>query len=71
MRDASNLYGLTPQQILKYELRASWWASWVCIGWMQSVVGSYFAWKVRCKWSRFVAMCEIEGEVVDETPHRS
>jgi len=51
-------FGLTMKQVLVYELAASWWASWICIEWMQELTSRYYAWKVDRKWRRFQAMYE-------------
>ncbi len=44
---------VTLRDILLYEVRSSWWAHW--IGWapLQSLAGSYFAWKARRKYARW------------------
>jgi hypothetical protein len=34
---------------LDYEIRSSWWASWIGWNWGQELSGSYFAWKVKRK----------------------
>jgi hypothetical protein len=44
---------MTQQEILDYEIRASWWASSVGVGWMQTLAGKYFAWKVARKYARW------------------
>jgi hypothetical protein len=44
---------LTIHQIMDYELRASWWASWIGWGWLQNLASFWFAWKVRRKFSRY------------------
>lgn len=41
---------MTRTEILDYEIRASWWASWC--PWRE-FAGAYFAWKVRRKWRRY------------------
>ena len=56
--------GMTPERITQkqamvYEVAASWWASWVFIALMQEMTSSYFAWKVRRKWKRYVATLEM------------
>lgn len=45
----------TQEQLLDYEIRASVWAPWIRIRWMQDLAGRYFAWKVRRKYSRWQA----------------
>ena len=39
--------------ILDYEIRSSWWASFVGFAWAQNLAGSYFGWKVRRKFARW------------------
>ena len=41
------------RDILDYEVRASWWASWVSADWMQNLAGTYYAWKVTRKYKRY------------------
>ena len=41
--------------ILDYELRASPWAKLISWKWLQWVSGHYFAWKVRRKYTRYIA----------------
>lgn len=62
---------MTKQEILRYEIVASWWAPSVKWEWVQNLTSRYFAWKVRRKWARFEAdarsrllrqMAEIKGE---------
>ena len=43
---------ITYKEALDYEIRASWWAPWVSIGWMQDIAARYFAWKVKRKMRR-------------------
>jgi hypothetical protein len=38
---------------LDYEIRSSWWASWIGWNWLQELSGKYFAWKVRRKYARY------------------
>jgi hypothetical protein len=54
---------LTPDQVLEYELNASWWAPLVWWGWGQSLAASYFAWKVRRKWNRYALSLEESARV--------
>lgn len=39
--------------LLDYEIRSSWWASWIGWNWGQKLSGSYFAWKVKRKYARY------------------
>lgn len=41
------------RRYLDYEIRSSWWASWVGIGWVQQLAGRYFAWKTKRKYVRY------------------
>jgi len=41
------------RKILDYEIKSSWWSSWVGIAWMQSLAGWYFAWKTKRKYKMF------------------
>ena len=43
------------QMVLEYEVSASWWASFVSIGWMQDLAAAYFAMKVNRKMARWDA----------------
>lgn len=38
---------------LDYEIRSSWWASWIGWDWGQELSGKYFAWKVKRKYARY------------------
>lgn len=38
---------------LDYEIRSSWWASWIGCEWGQRLAGKYFAWKVKRKYVRY------------------
>lgn len=39
--------------ILDYEIRSSWWVSWISNERLQNLAASYFGWKVRRKWRRW------------------
>lgn len=41
------------EDFLDYEVRSSWWASWIGWDWGQELAGSYFAWKTRRKYTRY------------------
>jgi len=38
---------------LEYEVRSSWWVSWISWDWLQELSGRYFAWKTRRKYERY------------------
>jgi hypothetical protein len=38
---------------LDYEIRSSWWASWIGWDWGQELSGKYFAWKTSRKYARY------------------
>jgi len=38
---------------LDYEIRSSWWASWISWNWGQELSGKYFAWKTSKKYARY------------------
>jgi hypothetical protein len=38
---------------LDYEIRSSWWASWIGWNWGQKLSGKYFAWKTSRKYARY------------------
>jgi hypothetical protein len=38
---------------LDYEIRSSWWASWIGWNWGQELSGKYFAWKTSIKYARY------------------
>lgn len=44
---------ISANQILDYEVKSSWWASFVFWGWGQELAASYFAWKVKAKYARY------------------
>ena len=39
--------------LLDYEIRSSWWASWIGWNWGQELSGKYFAWKTSRKYARY------------------
>ncbi len=41
-------------ELLDYEIRASGWAQYIGIGWMQELVSRYFGWKVKRKYKRYL-----------------
>lgn len=51
--------------IIRYEIAASWWASWVGWGWGQSLTGKYFAWKVRRKLGRYLRLASMPSDDTD------
>ena len=44
----------TLQLLLDYEIRSSWWADLIWWKWGQELTGSYFAWKVKKKYNRYL-----------------
>jgi hypothetical protein len=40
-------------EILDYEVRSSWWASYISWALGQELSAKYFAWKVRWKYNRY------------------
>lgn len=46
--------------ILDYEIRSNRIASFIRFAWGQDLIGSYFAWKVRRKYGRYMASKEME-----------
>ena len=36
-----------------YEIRSSWWASWIGWNWGQELAAKYFAWKTSRKYARY------------------
>ena len=38
---------------LDYEIRSSWWASWIGWNWGRELSGKYFAWKTSRKYARY------------------
>lgn len=47
---------ITLHDAVEYELRGSWWASWVFWGWGQELTARYFVWKARKKHTRYVRL---------------
>lgn len=41
------------EDCVMYEIRGSWWASFVSWPWAQEISGRYFAWKVKRKHRRY------------------
>ena len=39
---------------MDYEVSSSWWASFMFWKWGQDLAGSYYAWKVRRKYGRYI-----------------
>lgn len=51
---AHSLHGVDMRRVvLDYEIRSSWWASWIGNEKLQNLAASYFAWKVRRKCGRW------------------
>ncbi len=49
---------MTPQEILDYEVAASWWVEWISLPFLQELASKYFAWKVNRKYARYLRMLE-------------
>lgn len=45
---------LTREEILDYEVKASWWAARVNNRYLQELAGSYFAWKINRKYNHYL-----------------
>lgn len=50
-------------QALDYEVRASWWMSFVWFSWGHTMVGKYLAWKVRRKHRRYNESWEMQDHL--------
>lgn len=63
---------LTRDEILYYEVSASWWAGWTSNNFLQGLVGKYFAWKVNRKYNRYLRSLELHGLLngLDETDEK-
>lgn len=56
---------ISKEQALLYEIRASWWASWVSNPFLQDLASRYFAWKVRRKFGRYQQMIQAGNRLAD------
>jgi len=54
------IVNINQTQALLYEIRSSWWASWVSNPFLQDLAGRYFAWKVQRKFGRYQQMIATE-----------
>lgn len=54
---------LSIQDVLDYEIRSSWWASWIGWNWGQELAGKYFAWKTTKKYARYNYSKIIEKKI--------
>ena len=50
----NNAFLLSVSEILDYEINSSWIASKISNKYLQKLLGSYFAWKVRRKHNRYL-----------------
>lgn len=50
-------------EVLDYEIRSSWWASFIFWSWGQTMVGNYFAWRVRRKHKRYIQSMSLEKTI--------
>jgi hypothetical protein len=46
--------GSSLSAFLDYEIRSSWWASWIGFDYGQELAGKYFAWKAKRKYNRYL-----------------
>lgn len=44
---------ITKEQILAYEIRASWWSGYISSAWLQNLASKHFAAKVNRKYQRY------------------
>ncbi len=56
---------ISRMEILDYEIRASWWASWISIGWMKNLASKYFAWKITRKYRRYKWSKDMQGIITE------
>jgi hypothetical protein len=56
------------QILLQYEIRSSWWASYISNPYLQDLSGKYFAWKVirKYKFDRESKICSCGKEYLIE-----
>lgn len=54
----------TKQQILDYEVHSHWLASWISFHWGQVLLGKYFAWKVRRKYTAYTKSMENRKRIL-------
>lgn len=55
-------------QLLEYEIAASWWAKYITHPELQELSASYFAWKVKRKYKRYTKAFYfrlVNGEKID------
>lgn len=48
---------------LDYEIKSSWWASWISWNWAQELSAMYFAWKTKRKYSRYLHSKFLEERI--------
>lgn len=63
METEKNLTDSPLRFFLDYEIRSTWWASWIGWNWGQEISGRYFAWKVKRKYGRYLLSKEMEKRV--------
>lgn len=51
---------ISMREALDYEIRSSWWASWISWNWGRKLAGKYFAWKIKTGYNRYKESKEIE-----------
>lgn len=45
---------VTIEALLEYEIMSSWWAGLIGFPWFYWVVGTYFAWKTKRKYAKYL-----------------
>lgn len=57
--------------LCEYEIMSSWWTGFVSWGWLQNIVGKYFAWKTQRKFAayqfRIGVREKLTGKPISET----
>lgn len=48
---------------LDYEIRSSWFASWISWDWMQEISAKYFAWKTLKKYKKYERSKMLEQKI--------
>lgn len=61
---------VSQEDILFYEVGASWWSGLVGNSFLQNLASSYFAWKVKRKYKRYLYMMHRKA-LIDEYKKRT
>ena len=56
---------LSLDEVLDYEIRSHWLASWIGFEWGQYLIGKYFAWKLRRKYNRYLVSLKERNRVLN------